>query len=195
VNAIEKAASLIDAIGALREEWARRARHPHLAPADCVPTLISGGEWVVSYPAQCRIDCHIEYLPDSAAQAVKDEFEAWIGRAAAGDDWLRGHPPRVEWLAGEVPPAEISEDEPVVRALLGAEGDLGRPARVGGLDNWHDGATLTVEAGIPAVCYGPGDIHLAHTAGERVPISDLVACAQGLALAAMRFCGVADRGT
>jgi len=191
VNAIEKAVSLIDAIGALRAEWARRPRHPHLAPADCVPTLISGGEWVVSYPAQCRIDCHIEYLPDSPAQAVKDEFEAWIGRAAAGDDWLRGHPPRVEWLAGEVPPAEISEDEPVVRALLGAEADLGRPARVGGLDNWHDGATLTVEAGIPAVVYGPGDIHLAHTAGERVPISDLVACAQGLALAAMRFCGVA----
>jgi acetylornithine deacetylase len=197
VNAIEKAASLVDAIGALREEWARRPGHPHLSPADCVPTLISGGEWVVSYPAQCRVDCHIEYLPNAAgddpAQAVKDEFEAWIARAAAGDDWLREHPPLVTWSAGEVPPAEVSTDEPIVRALVGAERDLGRAGGVGGLDNWHDGATLTVEAGIPAVCYGPGDIHLAHTAREHVPVADLVACAQGLALAAMRFCGVAGR--
>ena len=91
-----------------------------------------------------------------------------------------------------MPPAEVSADEPVVEALLGAERALGRDgARSAGLDNWHDGATLTVEAGIPAVCFGPGDIHLAHTVEERVPIADLVACTQGLAVAAMRFAGVA----
>ena len=73
---------------------------------------------------------------------------------------------------------------------LARRGPRPRPARqLGGLDNWHDGATLTVEAGIPAVCFGPGDIHRAHTADEYVPIADLVACAQRIALAAMRFCG------
>jgi acetylornithine deacetylase len=76
-----------------------------------------------------------------------------------------------------------------VQTLVGVERDLGRSGRIGGLDNWHDGATLVVEAGIPAVCYGPGDIYLAHGADERVPIAELVACAQGIALAALRFCG------
>jgi len=195
VNAIEKAAYLIGAIRRLREEWALRPRHPHLSPADCVPTMVGGGEWLVNYPARCRLDCHIEFLPEPAAAEdhgavrVREEFEAWIAQAAAADPWLREHPPRVEWLLGAVPPAEVSPAEPVVGTLLGVERDLGRAGRLGGLENWHDGATLIVEAGIPAVCYGPGDIYTAHGPQEHVPIAELVACAQGIALAALRFCG------
>jgi acetylornithine deacetylase len=194
VNAIEKAAYLIESIRRLREEWALRPRHPHLSPADCVPTMVQGGEWLVSYPARCRLDCHIEYLPGEADESgwgsrVEAEFEAWITAAAAADPWLREHPPVIDWLVGGVPPAAVDPGEPVVVALLGAEQDLGRVPRLGGLDNWHDGATLVVEGGIPAVCYGPGDIHRAHTVDECVPVADLVACAQGIALAALRFCG------
>ena len=142
-------------------------------------------------PGPCTLDCHIEYLPDATgdpAAAVQRDFETWIARAADADPWLRANPPRVEWLSGAVPPAEVPETEPVVETLVAVEQDLGRHARIGGLDNWHDGATLVIEAGIPAVCYGPGDIYLAHTTEERVPIGDLVACAQGIALAALRFC-------
>jgi acetylornithine deacetylase len=198
VNAIEKAAYIIEAIRRLREDWGLRPPHPYLSPADCVPTMIAGGEWVVSYPSACRLDCHIEFLPGAPAAdgnggaLVQREFESWIARAAAADPWLREHPPQVEWLPGAVPPAEISPEEPLVRTLIGVERDLGRSGRLGGLDNWHDGATLIVEAGIPAVCYGPGDIHLAHGVDERVPIADLVACTQGIALAALRFCGTPE---
>ncbi len=196
VNAIEKLALILDAIRRLREDWALRPRHPYLSPADCVPTIVQGGEWLVSYPAACRLDCHIEYLPAQAdaqgwGTAVEREFSDWILRAAAADPWLAAHPPRIDWLVGGVPPAEVREDDPVVVAALGAARATGRPSRLAGLDNWHDGATLTVEAGIPAICLGPGDIHLAHTAAESVPIADLVACAQALAVAAVRFCGVA----
>jgi acetylornithine deacetylase len=196
VNAIEKASYLIEAVRRLREDWSLLPRHPYLSPPDCVPTIIQGGEWLVSYPARCRLDCHIEFLPSQADERgwgdrVRAEFEDWIARAAAADPWLRDHPPRIEWLIGEVPPAEVAADDPLVTALTGAEHDLGRAAPLGGLDNWHDGATLTVEAGIPAVCFGPGDVHRAHAVDEHVPIADLVACAQGLALAAMRYCGTA----
>jgi acetylornithine deacetylase len=58
-----------------------------------------------------------------------------------------------------------------------------------GFDNWHDGATLTAEAGIPAICFGPGDLRLAHTTSESVPVEELVRCAQALAVAAIRYCG------
>ena len=95
------------------------------------------------------------------------------------------------WLTGEVPPAEVDSDDPLVVLCAAATRDLGRAGRIGGLDNWHDGATLTVEAGIPAICLGPGSVHLAHTTRERVPIADLVACCQAIAVTAMRYCGVA----
>ena len=196
VNAIEKMALILDAVSRLREEWARRPRHPYLSPGDAVPTMVAGGEWLVSYPARCSLDVHLEYLPDRADERgwgsrVRAEFEEWILHAAAADPWLAEHPPRIEWVAGEVPPAEVAEDDPIVLALQGAQRDLGRAALLGGLDNWHDGATLTVEAGIPAVCFGPGDIHRAHTVDEHVPVADLVACAQGIAVAAIRFCELA----
>jgi len=196
VNAIEKAAYLIDAMRRLREEWSLRPRHPYLSPADVVPTVITGGEWIVSHPAECRVNCHLHYLPGQADEQgwgsrVAAEFEEWLGRVAAADNWLREHPPRLEWPTDGVPPAEVGADEPIVQALLAALTDLGRAGRLGGLDNWHDGATLVVEAGIPAVCFGPGEIHEAHTANESVPVADLVACAQGIAVATIRFCGVA----
>ena len=147
---------------------------------------------MVSYPARCRIECHVEFLPGQAdtdgwGGPVREELEAWIGRAAAADPWLREHPPRVGWLLGGVPSAAVAEDDPVVRALLTAQPG----ARAGGFDNWSDAATLVREAGIPAVNYGPGDVRDAHTAHEHVPIAELVACAQGIAVTAMRFCGVA----
>jgi acetylornithine deacetylase len=194
VNAIEKAALVLDAVGRLRERWAELPPHPYLAPADCVPTRISGGEWLVSYPARCRVDCHIEYLPaqaddDGWGSSVEREFERWIADAAVEDPWLREHPPLVEWLVGGVPPAEVPVESPVVQAALGVLADLGRESRSAGFQNWHDGATLTVEGGIPAVALGPGDLHVAHSVDEHVPVEELVACAQALALTAMRFCG------
>ncbi len=91
-----------------------------------------------------------------------------------------------------MPPAEVAHDDPIVTAALASARAVGRASALAGLDNWHDGATLTVEAGIPAICLGPGDIHLAHGTDESVPIVDLVACAQALAVTAMRFCGTGD---
>jgi|tagenome__1003787_1003787.scaffolds.fasta_scaffold20985413_2 acetylornithine deacetylase len=187
VNAIEKTAHLLAAIESLREHWSRRPAHPYLSAPDCVPTMIAGGEWIVSYPARCRLDCHIEYLPgqDDAAE----EFTEWMLAAAARDPWLAEHPPVVEWLVGAVPAAEVALDDPVVTELVASARDVGAAGRVVGFDNWHDGATLTAEAGIPAICFGPGDIRLAHSTAESVPIDELVRCAQALAVAAIRYCG------
>jgi acetylornithine deacetylase len=195
VNAIEKTAILLDAVRRLREEWALRPRHPYLSPADCVPTMIEGGEWIVSYPASCSVTYHVGYLPahadeDGWGTRVEREIVEWVERAARADPWLAEHPPEFAW-APQVPSSEVPADHPVVEALLAATADLGAPASVGGMENWHDGATFTRFADTPCVCFGPRDMARTHTVDEFVPVDDLVACAQGIAVAAMRFCDVA----
>ena len=89
VNAIEKMAIVLEAVRRLREHWAQRPPHPYLSAGDCVPTIVAGGEWLVSYPAACTLECHIEYLPDRADEhgygsLVEREFSDWIAEATRG---------------------------------------------------------------------------------------------------------------
>jgi acetylornithine deacetylase len=197
VNAIDKADVVRDAMRDLEDDWRGRPenRHPHLSPPDVVTCLIAGGDWPVTVPASCSLTYHVAYLPGSAdadgwGSDIEREITERIAHAAGGDPWLAEHPPVISW-APEVPSSEVSPDEPVVRTLLAAAADVGRPGAVGGLDNWHDGATFTRFGRTPSVCFGPRDVRLAHTIDESVAVDDLVDCARALALAAIRFCGLA----
>jgi acetylornithine deacetylase len=203
VNAIEKAAVALEAIGSLREEWAQRQglEHPFLSRPALLPTMARSGEWPVTYPAECDLTIAVMYLPAQADERgwggeVRREVEQWIARETARDDWLAEHPPVIEWWPNAVMPLEISSSEPVVSTMLEATSDVGRPGRLGGLDSWYDGATLTKLAGIPSIGYGPpgfdpDGVSVAHMIDEYVPVDGLVGCAQGLAVAAMRFCELA----
>lgn len=203
VNAIEKARVVLDAIASLRGEWAGRdgLEHPHLSRPDLVPTMARSGEWPVTYPAECALTVAVMYLPvqadeDGWGTDVKREVEQWLARECARDDWLAEHPPVIDWWPNGVMPFEITPTEPIVETALAATGDIGRPGSLSGLDSWYDGATLAQLGGIPCIGYGPPGFDpdgasVAHTIDEYVPVDGLVACAQGLAVAAMRFCGVA----
>jgi acetylornithine deacetylase len=185
------------ALRALEKDWRGRHEHRHeyLSPGDVVACVIAGGDWPVTVPGSCSLTYHVAYLPvqadaDGWGGEVEREIVAWIERAAATDPWLAEHPPHVSW-APEVPSSEVSPDDPVVAEALRATADIGRTGKVAGLENWHDGATFTRAGGTPSIGFGPGDVNVAHTVDEHVPVDDLVACAQALALTAMRYCGVA----
>ncbi len=201
VNAIEKAQVVLDAMRRLREEWSRRSdlRHPRLSVPDILPTMISAGEWAVTYPAECRITIAVLCVPQQTDEegwtfAVEREVDEWIATAAAADPWLAANPPAVEWWPNRVMSLEIPPDDPIVSVMSTATADIGRPGRLSGLDSWYDGATFTRLGGTPAIAYGPPGFapdgrSVAHTIDEYVPVDGLVACAQGLAVAAMRYCG------
>lgn len=203
VNAIEKAAVILDAIKSLRENWAKREGldHPHLSRPALLPTMARSGEWPVTYPAWCEVTVAVMYVPAMAdahgwGADVRHEVEDWMARHTAQDDWLAEHPPQIEWWPNAVMPLEIPASEPIAQTMLEATREVGRPGRLSGLDSWYDGATLTKLAGIPSIGYGPpgfdvAGLSVAHMVDEYVPVDGLVACAQGLAIAAMRFCGAA----
>jgi acetylornithine deacetylase len=200
VNAIEKMGVLLDAVRRLRDEWLTRPdkQHPYLAPGTIVPVVVRGGEWEITYPAACSLTCELMYLPANAdadgwGTLVEAELREWIAAAAAADPWLREHPPTIDF-GQDIPPSEVPPDHPLIAVMAGASADVGEPTRLGGLDSWYDAASFTRLGGTPCIGYGPRDIAWGHTIDEYVPVEDLVRCAQGLALAAMRWCGVADGG-
>jgi acetylornithine deacetylase len=203
VNAIEKVPVVLAAIQSLRAHWASQPelRHPFLSSPTLLPTMARSGEWPVTYPAEATLTIVVVFLPVQADEhgwgtRVKREVEEWIVRECArADDWLAEHPPTFEWWANSVMPLEIAVEEPIVSAAMQATSDVGRPGRIAGLDSWYDGATLTTLAGIPSIGFGPpgfdpSGLSVAHTVDEYVPVDGLVACAQALAVTAMRFCGV-----
>jgi acetylornithine deacetylase len=197
VNALEKLQVVLEALQRLRLDWQLRpdARHDVLAPAGIVPTALSGGQWMVSYPAEATLECHVQYVPgqadaDGYGSRVEAEIEERVLAAAQADSWLAEHPPRFSW-PGDAPAGWVDPGEPVAATALDALAALGLPRAVASRTTVFDGPTFT-RAGIPTIALGPGDIAVAHAVDEYVPVDELVRAAQVMAVTAMRFCGVAE---
>jgi acetylornithine deacetylase len=75
------------------------------------------------------------------------------------------------------PGTEVPVESDLVQGLLAAIEAEGLERRVEAMTAWVDAAFLN-EAGIPAVCFGPGSIAHAHAAEEWVPVEEVVAGAR-----------------
>ncbi len=196
VNAIEKLVPVLNAMGALREEWRARPDHAHLllAPGDIVPTVVKGGTWIVTIPASCSVTADITYLPqhvdaDGTGRAVEVEVIDRLTAAVAGDPWFEEHPLTFSW-SDDVVPAEMPADHPLVTCALGCAAALGRHGEPAGLNSWHDAATFT-RGGTPTFSFGPDGFDTAHAVDERVSVDGLVDFCAAVALTVLRWCGAA----
>jgi len=199
VSAIDKLSVVLQALRDLRDDWQRRDDHAHplLSPGDIVPTVVRGGEWVVTYPSSCALTFDLQFLPahvdgKDTGRAVFREVEERVNAAVASDPWLAEHPLRWDWPC-HVVPAEVPADHPIVVTALEAAAAVGRVGGASGMDSWHDAAAFIHPGGTPTISFGPGGFSVAHAIDEYVPVLDLVDHAAAVALAAMRWCGVAGR--
>ena len=196
VSAIDKIVLLHQALARLETDW--RYTKPHqLFPAghfSILPGVVVGGprSGLVPFviPDEARMDVIVWYHPDEEVGEVEAELEDCIERAAAGDSWLRAHPPRLEWRH-HWPKSVLDPGHPIVGAVAWAhEQSTGRPSVVAGFPAVEDTTWLNA-AGIPAVSYGPGDLRSAHAVDEHVEISELLDATLTFALLAADWCGVA----
>jgi acetylornithine deacetylase len=84
-------------------------------------------------------------------------------------------------------PSDVAVDAPIVRALGESLRGEREDVRIEGMSAWTDAAVLNA-AGIPAICFGPGDISLAHAAEEYVPLDEIERATAVLARLAMSWC-------
>jgi acetylornithine deacetylase len=174
VDAIRHAGLLLAELDRLdAEELPARAPHPLLGRGSLHASLVEGGVGLTTYPERCVVRLERRTIPGESAESARAELEAAAARVAARLAAAGREPFRAEVaLDFAQPPSDVPAGAPVVEALGAALRAAGEPARVEGMPAWTDAALLNA-AGVPTVCFGPGDIALAHAAEEWVELAEV----------------------
>jgi acetylornithine deacetylase/succinyl-diaminopimelate desuccinylase len=190
VSAISAAAHFASLVETELIPGFERRRDPVLGlPAINLGT-IRGGQQPSMVAADCRIQLDRRWVTTETVDQVFDDLEGLLARVRAARPGLKTHLERMpEGMATMVHgPLIIDPGHALVRAAQGALEDAGIP------DNaltvfpaWTDGALISREAGIPTLIWGPGELKLAHSAEESVPVDDILLAARLYAAAARRF--------
>jgi acetylornithine deacetylase len=195
VDAIAHGRMVLDAIDRLNARWAASPskRHPLLPlPCQVKVSMLDAGEYPTAYASVMRVTFDAQYLPAERDEwglggRVKAELERFFAEVAAQDEWLREHPPQLEWLI-DADCAETPGDHPLTHTVHAAARLAGTESQVEGMSS-HTDMGLLVNAGIPTLNFGPGAPSVAHQPDEHVAERDLMQATVTLALALAEWCG------
>jgi len=184
VDAIRHAGLLLAELDRVDADLLPAHTHPLLGRGSLHASLIEGGIGMSTYPDRCVLKLERRTIPgQSAADAVAE-----VERACAAVRARRASFAATVRLLVTQGPSDVPLDAPVVRALDSALASSGERVLVEGMSAWTDAALLN-DAGIPAVCFGPGDISLAHAAEEYIPLEEIDRAATVLTAFARSWCG------
>jgi acetylornithine deacetylase len=184
IDAIRHAGVLLAELHDYEESELVRHTHPLLGHASLHAATIEGGSGWSTYPESCTLRIERRTVPGEEADDAVGEIDAACQRIGARIPGFTAH---VRHVFSQRP-SDVALDAPVVERLGDALRDEGEPVTVDGLSAWTDAALLN-EAGIPAICFGPGDITMAHSAEEWVSIGELERATAVLTRLARQWCG------
>lgn len=184
IDAVTQAALLLAELDRYQQDVLPGITHPLLGRASFHAGPIQSDGTLSSYPAWCTVGLERRTLPGEDGAYFVREIEAAIARVAARSPQFRATvtPGLVQQ------PNDVPTDHVLVAGLSAAATASGHPAPIEGLSCWTDAALFTA-AGIPAICYGPGDIGLAHAAEEYVPIVEIATATDVLTRFVVDWCG------
>jgi acetylornithine deacetylase len=184
VDAIRHAGLLLAELDRVDAEELPKREHPLLGRGSLHASLIEGGIGMSTYPDRCILKLERRTIPgERAADALAEVERACAtvrARRATFQSQLR--------LLVTQGPSDVSVTSPLVQGLDAALRANGEEVRVEGMSAWTDAALLN-DAGIPAVCFGPGDISLAHAAEEYIPLDEIDRATGVLRALARSWCG------
>ena len=183
VDAIRHAGLLLAELDAYDAEVLPTRTHPLLGRGSLHASLIHGGIGMSTYPDRCVLKLERRTIPGESAADALDEVRRLCDRIRARRPSFVAD---VRLLVTQGP-SDVAVDSPLVLGLDAALRERGEAVTVEGMSAWTDAALLN-EAGIPAVCFGPGDISLAHAAEEYIPLDEIDRAAAVLASFASRWC-------
>ncbi len=191
VNAVVAAARFVTLVEERLQPALAMRSHPLLGPPTWNVGTIAGGDQPSTVAASCILRADRRSVPGETYDGMLAELEALLAL-------VRGLVPGIETAIRRVPggmstlehlPSLIATDHPLAVATREAarevRGDIGPDIA---FPAWTDAALLSNFAHIPCVVLGPGDLSLAHSPREFVPLAEVEQAALVYALAARRFC-------
>jgi len=181
--------NLFTILGALQEDETRRNAEetdPLMTalglPYPTIVGIVSGGEWASTVLDRVAADGRYGVrLGQSPADAAAD-LRAAIDAANASDPFLRDHPATVEIVGGQFGSGRVPADHPLPAGLaLAVETITGHPPALLGEPYGADMRLFINDGDTPCVIFGPGDVRVAHSADEHVPLDEVETCARVLA--------------
>jgi acetylornithine deacetylase len=184
IDAIQHASHILAALDRFQTTVLTTRSHPLLGRPSLHASTIVGGVGWSTYPEQCVLRVERRTLPGETTESVLAETEQLLAAVRSNEPAL-SVTVRVDTAQG---PSDVPVHAPLVQRLSAAYSAVrGAQPAVEGLSAWTDAALLN-DAGIPAVCFGPGDIALAHAATEFVPLSEIDAATDVLTAFARDWC-------
>jgi acetylornithine deacetylase len=180
IDAIRHAGLFLGELDALDRGELHGKSHRLLGRGSVHASTIQGGIGMSTYPDRCVLRIERRTIPGETERDSLREIQGIIQRLRRTNPDLDAE---VRLIAAQLP-SDVASDAPVVRALASALDAEKMNVSIEGLSAWTDAAVLN-ENGIPAVCFGPGDIALAHAAEEFVPIEDITKATDVLARVAI----------
>jgi acetylornithine deacetylase len=168
VDAIRHAGLFLGALDDFEQRVLMARTHPLLGRPSVHAATIAGGSGWSTYAEQCVVRLERRTIPGETSESAIAEVQALCDTLQATRPTFAA---RVS-LACAQPPSDLAADAPLTRAVIEAAQAQGLPGDVTGLWCWTDAALFNA-AGIPALCFGPGDIARAHSAREWVEVAQV----------------------
>ena len=151
---------------------------------------IAGGQWHSTVPESIIAEGRLGVFPGESNAKAKQSFEGHINKFAESDNWLKDHPPLIEWFEGQFESGQTSLDHPLIKELDKIYTNVSnQDAIIEGVTYGSDLRLFTNHANIPSVLFGPGDVRLAHAANENILIDEILISTEVVANMIVNWCG------
>lgn len=184
IDAVRHAGLVLAALDRFESTVLMRRQHPLLGRPSLHAAMIEGGTGWSTYAESCTLRIERRTIPGESDLAALAEIDTVCAEVASTHETLRVR----SRIVCAQPPLDLDVDAPLTRAVVSAASVDGGDAPIEGLSCWTDAALFNA-AGIPALCFGPGDIARAHSAEEWVERSQIERATQVLE----RMCGAWGR--
>ena len=151
-------------------------------PYPTIIGIVGGGEWASTVLDRVTADGRYGVRLGQTPADAEAELRAAVAAACAADPFLRDHPATIEITGGRFGSARVASDHPLPVGLAATvEAVTGRRPTLLGEPYGADMQMFINVGATPCVIFGPGDVKVAHSADEHVPLDEVEACARVLA--------------